>query len=260
MEAEEEGMEAVFLGVGEACDERLCNTSVLLRERELTGMTLLLDAGFSVPWPFFNEVRDPNELDGVWISHFHGDHFFGLPLILLRLWETGRSKPLLVLGPPGVQSRIKEAMGLAYPGLPDKMHFGLEFAELHPGSSGEHLQAFWQVEASDHPRQNLALRLQCGGRSVYYSGDGRPTPQCATMAQGCDLMIHEAYLVEGEMAGHCSVKECLDLAADSKAGALALVHLQRKERAKALAHLEKEGIPSQERRVFLPEPGQRVSV
>ena len=253
-------MEALFLGVGEACDERLGNTSILLRDRERTGATLLLDAGFSVPWPFFQEVPDPDELDGVWISHFHGDHFFGLPLILLRLWEAGRSKPLLVLGPPGVKSRVKEAMGLAYPGLPDKMHFGLEFVELDPGSSGEHLQASWGVEASEHPRQNLALRLQCGGRSVYYSGDGRPSRQCAGLAASCDLMIHEAYLVEGETAGHCSLKECLDFAAASQAGALALVHLQRQERGKALAHLEKEGISSQERRVFLPEPGERMSI
>ena len=252
-------MEAVFLGVGEACDEGLCNTSVLLRERERTGLTLLLDAGFSVPWPFFQEVTDPDELDGVWISHFHGDHFLGLPLLLLRFWESGRSKPLLVLGPPGAQSRIKQAMGLAYPGLPDKLHFRLDFVELEPGSSGEYLQASWRVEESDHPRQNLALRLQCGARSVYYSGDGRPTRPCAALAEQSDLLIHEAYLAEGEMAGHCSVMECLGLMESSRAEFLALVHLQRDQRSKASALLEKRASSFGRRRVFLPAPGEVLS-
>ena len=98
-----DGLLVTFLGVGEACDERLPNTSVLIQPQNKETGSLLLDCGFTVPASFFAYNQDPEDLSAIWISHFHGDHFFGLPLLLLRLYEEGRRAPLpcknwLILG------------------------------------------------------------------------------------------------------------------------------------------------------------------
>ena len=71
-------LEVVFLGVGEAFDESLPNTSILVRPVEESGptTTLLLDCGFTAPPLFWREMPEPDALDGIWISHFHGDHCF----------------------------------------------------------------------------------------------------------------------------------------------------------------------------------------
>ena len=65
-------MKIIFLGVGEACDERYLNTSLLIYSNK---KTILLDCGFTITHQFFKYEKDEDALDIVWISHFHGDHF-----------------------------------------------------------------------------------------------------------------------------------------------------------------------------------------
>ncbi len=72
-----------FIGVGEAFDEDLPNTSILVRARdERNESSILLDCGFTAPPSFWKIAKDPDDLDAIWISHFHGDHFFVLPALL----------------------------------------------------------------------------------------------------------------------------------------------------------------------------------
>ena len=81
-------MEIILLGVGEAFDEILPNTSMLVRtEYQGKPVTVLFDCGYSVPPRFWQLGLDVETLDGIWISHFHADHAFGLPALLVRLWE-----------------------------------------------------------------------------------------------------------------------------------------------------------------------------
>lgn len=106
--------ERSFWGVGEACDPERFNTSLLV----LSGSKnhyILLDCGFTTPHRYFADCSEPNQLDALWISHFHGDNFFGVPLLLLRFWEMGRTRPLLSVGPPGLAEKVAQAVDLAYP-------------------------------------------------------------------------------------------------------------------------------------------------
>ena len=83
-------VEVTFLGVGEAFDEKLTNTSVLVKVEEgCSNVRLLMDCGFTVPSQFWREGLHVDALDAVWISHFHGDHFFGVPALLVRFLEEG---------------------------------------------------------------------------------------------------------------------------------------------------------------------------
>ncbi|ROQ92279.1 MBL fold metallo-hydrolase [Desulfosoma caldarium] len=222
-----------FLGVGEACDETQPNTSLLLRARPAhnptTSVQILLDCGFSVPHRYFHACSDPETLDAVWISHFHGDHFFGMPLLLLRFWEMKRLKPLTVVCQPGGLQRLLDAMDLAYPGFAKKLTFALHEVALDAGGTAHVHDITWRAAQTEHGQKNLSVRIDGGDWSLFYSGDGRPTAETQTLAQGCTLAVHEAFALNGDhlMPGHGTIQGCLDWARAAGVHRLALVHIQR---------------------------------
>jgi ribonuclease BN (tRNA processing enzyme) len=245
-------MKIHFLGVGEACDARCPNTSLLVTAGN--GRRFLLDCGFTVPHLYFAVSLDPDELDALWISHFHGDHFFGVPLLLLRFWEMGRRKKLVIAGPREVREKIAAAMELAYPDFMARLMYHLEFVEIEPGDGRDIAGTGWRTAENVHSERCLALCIDDGGHRIFYSGDGRPTRETAALARGCDLIVHEAFRLGEEVDNHGSVRGCLEFAGRAGVRHLALVHVQRTCRETAqqtVAGLVRDGL-----HVFLPEPGE----
>ncbi|NOQ45076.1 MAG: MBL fold metallo-hydrolase, partial [Desulfobulbaceae bacterium] len=188
---------------------------------------LLLDCGFSVPHCFFTISDDPNALEMVWLSHFHGDHFFGMPLLLLRFWEMGRTRPLTIVGQQDVETKVRGALDLAYPGFETKLSYDLRFQIIEPGVPLQLAGLTWHFAQTVHSQSNLGLLLDDGDIRLYYSGDGRPTDEVQELVQGCDLAIHEAFKLEDEIPNHGSIAVCIALAEKTSIKQLALVHLER---------------------------------
>jgi ribonuclease BN (tRNA processing enzyme) len=254
-------MKVVFLGVGEACDESYPNTSLLLESRVAeTRPSVLLDCGFTVPPLYFRRTRNPNELDALWISHFHGDHFFGVPILLLRFWETNRAKPLTIMGQTGVEDMIRQTMALAYPNFMSKLAFPLTFVEAEPNQCVHVAGLTWAFAENGHGRRDLAVRIDDGARSVFYSGDGRPTPETLSLAAGCDLIVHEAFHLDQSIPGHGTVEQCIDFGRNAGASSLALVHLQRDVRRERRSEVLDLIGKVRDLHVFLPEPGDEIEL
>jgi ribonuclease BN (tRNA processing enzyme) len=254
-------MQALFLGVGEACDETLANVSVLVRAEVNGGpKSVMLDCGFNVPWRYWPQTRDPDELDGLYISHFHGDHFMGTPALLLRFWESKRKKPLAILGQQGIEDLVRSAMELAYPGFIRKLEFALDFITVDTDQPFETAGLRWRFARNEHSQRDFAVRIEDGSKSLFYSGDGKPTPETLELARGADLVIHEAFLLEEEWAGHGTVKGCIQFARKADAAALALVHIQRDERRKRLEEIRRVGRSVEGLRVIVPEMGDVVDL
>ncbi len=260
-------MRICFLGVGEAFDEHYPNTSLLVSIPKPDGeFHVLLDCGFTAPGAYYrhapDDARTSSALDAVWISHFHGDHFMGLPLLLLRFWEEGRTRPLTIVGQAGVEEKVWAAFDLAYPGFRPRLQFPVCFLEAVPGQVIHVAGARWSFALGDHSAMTpcLAVRLDCGGGSVMYSGDGRPTPATAELAQGVGLLVHEAYGLDPDTPGHGGVPGCLNLARDVRARNLALVHVNRRVRRKSAGTIRAMLAEAMGGHGALPETGDVITL
>lgn len=254
-------MKIIFLGVGEALDANQPNTSILVLpdNRQQNGQ-ILLDCGFTTPHQYFKLHPSPEELKLVWISHFHGDHFLGVPLLVLRFWEMNRRDPLTIVGQKGIADKISQVLELAYPGLQNRLGFSLVYKELMPGPPQQISGFAWQTAYNEHSQPCQALRLNNGGRSIFYSGDGRPTPATLLLAAGCDIIIHEAYRFQEDTPGHGSIAGCIDFARKAGAKRLALLHIQHADRQQFISEIRTLADSVPEIRILIPESGDILEI
>ena len=80
------------------------------------GRPLLLDCGATSLSALKRLGLDPGEVAAVVVSHLHGDHFGGLPFLILDGQFSRRSRSLRVVGPPGTARRLTDAMECLFPG------------------------------------------------------------------------------------------------------------------------------------------------
>src|ERR1700736_2089318 len=132
---------------------------------------VLLDCGATSLSALRRSGLDPGEIAAVFVSHLHGDHFGGLPFLILNGQFAGRTQPLTVAGPPGTARRLAETMECMFPGSGAvRRRFPVDTIELRPGAAvtaaGVRAAAF----PADHPSgaPALALRLTLGGKVVAY--------------------------------------------------------------------------------------------
>lgn len=246
-------MKAIILGCGEAFDENLPNTSVLLK----FSSTLLLDCGFSVPPRVWEAVPDANAIDAVYVSHAHADHYFGLPGLLGRMWEDGRTKPLSLVSQAEVLEQIRQVLELGYRGLPARFQYQIDYQAAAPGKTLRLGDALLDFARTSHAAQNLAIRIEAQGKKVCYSGDGMFTDASRKLFSGVDLLVHEAYSFE-PIPAHTEIARLIEVAEQESVGRLALVHVQRDLRRnpkRILAAIrEKAGW------ISLPEPASQIEI
>ncbi len=161
---------------------------------------VLVDCGATALVAMHRFGIEPGSIDAVFLSHLHGDHFGGLPFLLLEAqFISRRERPLTVIGPPGTRERVRTTQEALFPGSSaTSWRFPLSFVELLPLRSqrcgGITVTAYPVEHPSGAPA--YALRLSCGDRVIAYSGDTAWTEQLVEVARGSDLLIVECYAAE----------------------------------------------------------------
>ena len=150
---------------------------------------------------------DPTTVDAIALTHLHGDHFGGLPFLILDGQFRRRTATLTIAGPPGTRERVEAAMEVFFPGSTRvTRRFAVEFVELSDGVGrsigGMTVTPFEVIHASGAPAH--ALRIEDGTRVVTYSGDTEWTDRLLDAANGADLFVCEAYTYDRAVKFHLS--------------------------------------------------------
>lgn len=202
----------------------------------LDGDVLLFDCGEATQHQLLRSPVSPSAIEAIFLSHLHGDHLYGLPGLIATLGLNGRSRPLVVYGPPGLAPFIS---AIPYRGAPYPLEVRV---------AGEHRADGYRIVAAplDHtvpcfgyciieddrpgrfdveraralgiPEGPLFGALQHGslvtlpdarvvspsevlgpnrpGRRIAYCTDTRPCAAAVDLARGADVLIHESTYAE----------------------------------------------------------------
>jgi ribonuclease Z len=201
------------------------------------GDRLLFDCGEGTQRQLVRSIGLPDVQD-VFLTHFHVDHWLGLPGMLKTFDLRGREVPLVVHGPPGL-GELNRLLRPVY----GRLRFELTWVELQPGQAVrrdgytvapfavEHRvpaygYALWEDNRPGRFDPELAARLgvqpgpdfgrlQRGqavggvapeqvmgeprpGRKLALTGDTAPCSGLTVAAHQADLLVHEATFVEEE--------------------------------------------------------------
>jgi ribonuclease BN (tRNA processing enzyme) len=222
-----------FLGSGSAfSDGGRVNAAIHVTA---PGVSLLLDCGGSA-LPGIKKHIDPATIDAIAVTHLHGDHFGGIPFLVIEQHFTGRKKPLLVGGPPSLAQRLRAAEQALYPDFFGPTTLGFPFSTVVLGAEPTELGG---ARVSALPVRHVAmaephgLRVEVGGKLIAYSGDARFTSELVAVSKGADLFICEATFFEREDPSHISYRQVMAHRDEFEAKQIVLTHLG----AETLAHL-----------------------
>ncbi len=190
----------------------------------------LIDCGASSLTAMKRFGVDPGDIDTILISHLHGDHFAGLPFVILEAHLVGkRTRPLVIAGPAGTKHRLVDAMEAMFPESSRvTLRYPLEVVELAAEESrplGSITVTPYVVEHPTTGASPLALRIECGGRIIAYSGDTAWTDSLRRVARDADLFIVEAYYFDRKNTMHMDYQTLAAHLPDLSAKRIVLTHL-----------------------------------
>jgi len=197
-------MHLQFVGCGDAFGSGgRFNTCFHLVGKEINA---LIDCGASSLVALNRLTIDRNDIDTIFISHFHADHFGGLPFFVLEANYVGkRQRPLTIAGPPGLKTRFSQLMELAFPGANAQLRFPLTLRELEIGRRsqvGAIKVTPYHVDHDDRAGPCLGFRFEAEGKIIGFSGDTEWTDALIEIGHQADLFICEAYMRDKPVKTH----------------------------------------------------------
>jgi len=202
-------------------DEKHENTHMILVSRQ----RMVLIDGPGNPYSRIKQTNlDVNRLTDIIMTHFHPDHVSGIPLLLMALGLSGRKEPMNIYANAHCMNFMKQLLiNFEW----ENWHsFHVNFVELPEEDlfmalEDEEMQVFTSPVKHFVPALGLRVIFKETEKILAYSGDTALTESLFSLANGADVLIHEA---AGESVGHCSARQAGTVASTSGVGKLVLVH------------------------------------
>lgn len=189
----------------------------------------LLDAGEGVQGRLFAAGINPLRLRGVFISHLHGDHVYGLFPLISTLGLYGKRTPLRIFGPSALGEIIEAHLRFFDPALPYKVEFtAVDTSAFAPVFETRTLTVLTVPLRHRVPTVGYLFRIK-DGRSYAYLSDTAWSPPAAERVAGVSLLYHEATYADAERRtararGHSTALEAARIAEKAGAGQLLIGH------------------------------------
>lgn len=165
---------------------------------ESSRTNFLIDCGASSMVAMKRFGVDIDGIDIILATHFHGDHFGGIPFLMLEAQLVShRTRPLIIAGPRGLPDRYVRAMDTAFPGSPQTpARFQLTLQEIDIGVATQ----VGALTVTAHPVRHteaagpcVGYRINVDDKVLAYSGDTEWTDTLLDIGRNADLFICEAY-------------------------------------------------------------------
>ncbi len=219
--------EITFVGTSDAFGAGGRRQSAILLRGPTGGV--LLDCG-ATTGSGLNELGIAiDEIDAILVSHFHGDHFGGIPLLLLAaLYEERRKRALRIAGPPGVEARVHRLAAAMGHGLDGReWTFPISFEELPAGRRCElgpvHVHTFETHHSPDAMPHGIVI--ETGGMRIAYSGDTGWFDALPGCVAGSELFICECTYHRNNFEYHLSHEQLVAHRSHFDCGRVIITHL-----------------------------------
>jgi len=156
---------------------------------------------------------DPNGLDAVVISHHHGDHFLGLPFLLLHWKYQRRTRPVTIVGPPQTREIATEIAARVFPGI-FEMEYGVAWREVDAGDRIEVAGLEIEALAMKHDARlsaSLGFNARLDGRRFSYTGDTAMCESVLEMAQHAEVLVSECASRSEKIPVHMNLADDMPL-------------------------------------------------
>lgn len=191
-----------FVGTGNAfAPEGLCWNGFLANNRYL----------FEAPPQALMSLNrlgvDPNQLEAVIVSHHHGDHFLGLPFLILHWKYQGRVAPIRIVGPPGTEQLTHDIGERVYPGL-FEINYDIEWVVAEPGNKLTVGALELEPVAVKHDTRldlSLGYAARLDGRRFAYTGDTALCDAVLDLARGAEVLVSECASRDGQIDIHMNL-------------------------------------------------------
>lgn len=163
------------------------------------GRLYLVDAGRNVSRQITAAGFSIREVDHLFFTHFHSDHFTGFADFYITRWLFGGRDPLHVYGPEPVAEMVNRMLyyyeyDIEIRAAEGKPRDGLDIdvMTLDPGDSLEVDGLEVSVEKGTHHGNVddiLSYRFEAEGRVIVIASDGGPTEKLVPFAKGADVLV-----------------------------------------------------------------------
>jgi ribonuclease BN (tRNA processing enzyme) len=197
---------------------------------------LMIDCGATSLTALKRLGIDPADIGHVALTHLHGDHFGGLPWLVLDGQFAKRTKPLEIIGPPNTRSRFEQAFEVLYPGaLEAERPFETRLSEFEARTP----RTFGPARVTAYPVLHTpatfphALRIEYAGKVITYSGDTEWTDNLIEASRGADLFVCECNFFDKKAPGHLDYQTLEQKRSQLQTNRIVLTHMS----AEMLAHV-----------------------
>jgi len=219
--------ELVFVGTSDAFGAGgRCQSAILLRA---DSGSALLDCGVTTNTGLRRLKIDRSEIDAILVTHFHADHFGGIPLFLLAAQhEDRRTHPLVIAGPAGIERKVRElAASMGHPIDGRDVGFSVSYQELEVGGTAAIGPVKTRAFATHHDPASCpqGLIVEAENRRIAYSGDTGWFDDLPQQVAGCDVFICECTLHEPVFEFHLDIETLVAKRDQFDCGRMLLTHL-----------------------------------